>query len=92
MHKGESGHLLIVGGESGMSGAVCLAGEAALRSGAGLVTVATRSVHAAAISSARPELMCYGVENTADIDYVLEGKNCIVIGPGLGTGDWAGCC
>ena len=38
MHKGESGHLLIVGGESGMSGAVCLAGEAALRSGAGLVT------------------------------------------------------
>ena len=88
MHKGESGHLLIVGGESGMSGAVCLAGEAALRSGAGLVTVATRSVHAAAISSARPELMCYGVENTADIDYVLEGKNCIVIGPGLGTGDW----
>ena len=88
MHKGESGHLLIVGGEAGMSGAVHLAGEAALRSGAGLVTVATRNAHAAAISSTRPELMCHGVEDAGDIEGVLEGKDCIVIGPGLGTGDW----
>jgi len=88
MHKGESGQLLIVGGDAGMSGAVRLAGEAALRSGAGLVTVATRSAHAAVINSTRPELMCHGVEDGFGIEQVLQGKDCVVIGPGLGTGEW----
>ena len=88
IHKGESGQLLIVGGDAGMSGAVRLAGEAALRSGAGLVTVATRNAHAAVINSTRPELMCHGVEDEFGIESALEGKDCVVIGPGLGTGEW----
>ncbi len=42
-HKGQFGHVLIIGGNHGMGGASLLAGEAALRAGAGLVSVATRS-------------------------------------------------
>ena len=38
-HKGDYGHLLILGGSPGLTGAVCLAGEASLRSGCGLVTI-----------------------------------------------------
>ena len=46
-HKGRFGHVLVVGGAPGMSGAVRLAAEAAARVGAGLVSVATRAAHAA---------------------------------------------
>src|SRR5262245_30938309 len=53
-HKGDFGRVLIVGGGLGMPGAVRLCGEACLRSGAGLVTVATRGEHAAAIAAGRP--------------------------------------
>ena len=56
-HKGQCGHVLVVGGNHGMSGAVKLAGEAAYRTGAGLVTIATRSKHAEFINVTRPELM-----------------------------------
>ena len=59
-HKGSFGHVLIVGGNRGMSGAVRLAGEAALRAGAGLVTVATRPAHALWLPLIRPELMSFG--------------------------------
>jgi NAD(P)H-hydrate epimerase len=60
-HKGRFGHVLIVGGDHGMSGAARMAGEAAARVGAGLVSIATRPRHAALLSVARPELMCHGV-------------------------------
>jgi NAD(P)H-hydrate epimerase len=61
-HKGDFGHVLVVGGDAGFSGAARLAAEAAARVGAGLISVATRAAHAAAITAARPELMCHGVE------------------------------
>ena len=54
-----------------MIGAARMAGEAALRSGAGLVTVATRPEHVAAIVSTRPELMCHGVENKQQLKPLL---------------------
>jgi hydroxyethylthiazole kinase-like uncharacterized protein yjeF len=57
-HKGQQGHLLLIGGGAGMAGAARLAGEAALRVGSGLVTVATRPENTAAITAGRPELMC----------------------------------
>jgi hydroxyethylthiazole kinase-like uncharacterized protein yjeF len=87
-HKGDFGHVLVVGGEEGMAGAARLAGEAALRTGAGLVSVATRAAHAATLSAARPELMCHGVESAADLLPLLRRATVVAVGPGLGQGDW----
>ncbi len=64
-HKGSFGHVLVVGGDVGYSGAARLAGEAAARAGAGLVSVATHPAHAAVLNLGRPELMCRGVEDPA---------------------------
>lgn len=88
-HKGSYGHVLLIGGELGFSGAIKLAGEAALRTGAGLVSVATRSGHSACINSARPELMCHGVDNCSDLAALINKATVIVIGPGLGQSAWA---
>ena len=88
-HKGLFGHLLIVGGSPGMGGAVRLAGEAALRTGAGLVTIATHSDHAAVVTGGRPELMCRGVERAADLEPLISRATHLALGPGLGTGTWS---
>lgn len=88
-HKGDFGHVLIVGGAPGMSGAVRLCGEAALRSGAGLVSVATHPSHHAMIASGRPELMCNAVESADDLAPLLARATVIAVGPGLGTGEWS---
>jgi NAD(P)H-hydrate epimerase len=88
-HKGKFGHVLIVGGGVGMPGAVRLCGEAALRAGAGLVSVATHPSHSALIPSTRPELMCHGIDSAEDLVPLLDRATTIAIGPGLGTGDWA---
>ena len=88
-HKGSYGHVLVVGGDLGYSGAARLAGEAALRVGAGLVSVATHSNHAGHMNSDRPELMCHGVENARQLTVLLEKASVVVLGPGLGQSDWA---
>jgi len=88
-HKGNYGHVLIVGGDWGYSGAARLAGEAALRAGAGLVSVATRTEHAGLMNLNRPELMCHGVESVGQLAVLLEKASVVVIGPGLGQSDWA---
>lgn len=87
-HKGDHGHLLIIGGDYGMAGACRIAGEAALRTGSGLVTVATRRENVNAITSARPELMVHGVEAAEDLEPLLTRASAIAIGPGLGTEQW----
>jgi len=87
-HKGEHGHLLIIGGDYGMAGACRIAGEAALRSGSGLVTIATRKENVNAITSARPELMVHGVQSAEDLAPLLAKATAIAIGPGLGTEQW----
>lgn len=88
-HKGDHGHVLVIGGEQGMAGAARLAAEAAARSGAGLVSVATRSAHAAVISAQRPELMCRGVEQVEALAEMLARASVLVLGPGLGQSPWA---
>jgi len=88
-HKGSNGHVLIIGGNQGMIGAARMAGEAALRSGAGLVSVATRPEHVAAIVGACPELMCHGIESKQQLKPLLSAATCIAIGPGLGQDAWA---
>lgn len=88
-HKGQHGHVLVIGGNTGMPGAAILAARAALRAGAGLVTVATRSSHCAAVVTAQPEAMVCAVEQAADLDAALAAASVVAIGPGLGQDDWA---
>lgn len=87
-HKGDHGHLVIVGGDHGYAGAPRLAAEAALRCGAGLVTVATREAHVAAQAAALPEAMWRDVADGAALAPLLERADAVVIGPGLGQGTW----
>jgi ADP-dependent NAD(P)H-hydrate dehydratase / NAD(P)H-hydrate epimerase len=88
-HKGQCGHVLVIGGDYGFAGAVRMAAEAAMRVGAGLVTVATRPEHALNIPLARPELMTRAVTSAEDLHPLLSRANVIVIGPGLGQSEWA---
>lgn len=88
-HKGESGHVLCIGGEEGSGGAVALCAEAALRAGTGLLSVATRPAHVAAILTRRPEAMVRSVESSEDLAPMLARAGVIAIGPGLGQGEWA---
>lgn len=88
-HKGNAGHVLVIGGQTGMPGAAQLAGTAAYRTGAGLVTLATHPAHAAAIGAAQPELIVHGVNNAEDLKPLLAQASVLALGPGLGQGDWA---
>jgi len=87
-HKGRHGHVLLVGGAPGMAGALRLAGEAAARVGAGLVTLATHPVHAAALNAVRPELICHAVADPKALAPLLERATVVGIGPGLGAEGW----
>jgi len=82
-HKNHYGHLLIIGGDRGMSGAVALAGRAALRTGAGLVTAL---VHPECRHDlvAFPEIMVQGWEA---LESLLPAASVVIVGPGLGGGD-----
>lgn len=88
-HKGESGHVLCVGGNLGSGGAVMLASESALRAGAGLVSVATRAPHVAPLLARLPEAMVHAVQDAQDLQALLPRAGVIAIGPGLGQDDWA---
>lgn len=87
-HKGRFGHVLVIGGDAGMGGAARLAGEAALRAGAGLVSVATRPGHVAGILAGRPELMCHGLDEPGALGALLERATVVAAGPGLGRTAW----
>jgi hydroxyethylthiazole kinase-like uncharacterized protein yjeF len=87
-HKGRHGHVLVIGGAAGMAGAVRLAGEAALRAGAGLVTVAAHP-HSLQALQARPELMSIALGSPGDLESALERATVIALGPGLGQSPWA---
>jgi len=86
--KSRFGHVVAIGGDLGMGGAIRLTSEAALRCGAGLVSVATRSEHVAPLISGRPELMVRGIEDAGALESLLARANVVAIGPGLGRGDW----
>lgn len=87
--KWDFGHVLIIGGNFGMAGAVKMAGEAALRTGAGLVSIATRPKNTSVITKNRPELMCHGITNANQLQKLLTHATVIVIGPGLGQSAWS---
>lgn len=85
-HKGDFGQVLVIGGNNGMSGAVYLAGLAALRTGAGSVTIATKQPFPNVII---PEIMVYDAEDPKELHSLLSKASVCVIGPGLGEDDWA---
>lgn len=88
-NKADFGRILVIGGDIGMSGAAHLAGEAALRAGAGLVKIATHPQHAATLNVARPELMVKAISEPNDLIPLLEEATHIIIGPGLGQTSWS---
>ncbi|GAA4871509.1 NAD(P)H-hydrate dehydratase [Ferrimonas pelagia] len=87
-HKGTHGRVLILGGDEGMAGAARLAGEAALRCGAGLVRVNCAPASALPIQLGRPELMVESRE-PAELGPRLGWADVLVVGPGLGQRPWA---
>jgi len=88
-HKGLFGHVLVIGGDHGMGGAALMAAEAAARSGAGLVSLATRPEHVTAALTRAPEVMAAGVNSGQDLQPLLERPDVLVVGPGLGQSAWA---
>ena len=87
-HKGMHGHVLVIGGDRGMAGAARLAAQAALRVGAGLVSLATHPEHAAVSTIAIPEVMSHAVDDAQGLRPLFARANVVAIGPGLGQGRW----
>lgn len=88
-HKGNFGHVLVIGGDHGYGGAVIMAAEAAARSGAGLVSVATRPEYVIPLLTRCPEIMVRGVNSGQELEALLVRPTVIVIGPGLGRSPWS---
>ena len=87
-NKGDNGRVLAIGGDHGTAGAIRLCGEAALRSGAGLVSVATRADNLFALNAARPELMAHAVHGPQELQSLLDRATVLAVGPGLGQSAW----
>lgn len=88
-HKGDFGHVMVIGGDTGFGGAALMAAEAAARTGAGLVSIATRPEHVAAILARRPEIMARGVVSGQELEPLLARPTLLVVGPGLGRSPWS---
>lgn len=88
-HKGHFGHAYLVAGSYGKSGAAVLAAKAALRSGAGLLTVQIPNSAYQVLQTAVPEAMCMADDHPQIVSGLsnLENYNAIGVGPGLGTHD-----
>jgi hydroxyethylthiazole kinase-like uncharacterized protein yjeF len=94
-NKGNFGHVLVIGGSLGKSGAAAMAGMSALRAGAGLSTVATATSVLPTVASFHPELMTEPLQETdagsislealeyGRFDQMLQGKTVLAIGPGI---------
>lgn len=89
-NKGSYEHLVCIGGNKGMPGAIFLAAKAALRSGVGKVSVITHPDNVSSVNVMCPELMVLPFTNQFDdLVTTLEKADAIVIGPGLGQDQWA---
>ena len=94
-HKGDFGHVLVIGGSLGKAGAAAMAGMAALRAGAGLVTVATPKSVLPTVAGFAPEIMTEPLDETdagtislraleyGRMDGLIQGKDVLAIGPGI---------
>lgn len=88
-HKGSYGHVAVLGGAPGMVGAARMAGESAMRVGAGRVTIVTSSDSAPSVNRAMPELMSRAVDDVASAQRAVSGMDVVAVGPGLGQSQWA---
>ena len=92
-HKGSQGSLVVIGGDVGFGGAPILSSEAALRTGAGRVTLLTHSESTVtAILARTPEVMVRLANDITVFESMLQSMDAVAIGPGLGQGDWAFSC
>ncbi|RVD77732.1 NAD(P)H-hydrate dehydratase [Pseudomonas koreensis] len=87
-HKGRFGHVLLIGGDHGFGGAILLSTETALRSGAGMVSLATRPEHVPAALARVPEAMALGASSANQLMSLLEKVSVLIVGPGLGQASW----
>lgn len=87
-HKGQFGHVLIVAGDLGFGGAGIMAAEAAARSGAGLVSLATRPENVSAALARCPSIMVHGITHGSGVAPLLQKADVVVCGPGLGKAAW----
>ncbi len=93
-HKGDTGHLLVIAGSTGKTGAAAMTCEAAMRTGAGLVSLGTPRSLNAVLETMLLEVMTAPLPETGEgalsqkacdqIERMLPGKRCLAIGPGLG--------
>ncbi len=96
-HKGRTGHLLTIAGSPGKSGAAAMTATAAMRAGAGLVTLGVPRSLNPVLESQVTEVMTYALPETTDhmldtsamgaLQELLTGKSCLAIGPGIGTAE-----
>lgn len=91
-HKGDFGHVLVIGGDQGFAGAAIMASEAALLAGAGMVSCATRSGNLAAGLSRFPDIMYQDGEQRSVLLGMISRADVIVLGPGLGNQPWGQMC
>ncbi len=87
-NKGKYGHVLMVAGSRGKTGAAVMAGLAALRAGAGLVTVACPESALDAVAAHAPEVMTEPLPERGGLERILElaeTRTLVAIGPGIGT-------
>ncbi|WP_295803347.1 NAD(P)H-hydrate dehydratase [uncultured Microbulbifer sp.] len=87
--KNHFGHVMVVGGDHGFGGAALMASEAAARTGAGLVSLASRPEHVAAALTRVPEVMAHPVVSGQELEPLLEIPSVIAVGPGLGQSPWS---
>jgi hydroxyethylthiazole kinase-like uncharacterized protein yjeF len=94
-NKGNFGHVLVIGGSVGKAGSVAMAGMGALRTGAGLSTVATPKSVLATVAGFHPEVMTEALDETdagtistralasGAMDALIKGKTVLAVGPGI---------
>ncbi|MDX2447588.1 MAG: NAD(P)H-hydrate dehydratase [Desulfobacterales bacterium] len=96
-HKGRTGHLLVIAGSPGKSGAAAMTAMSAMRAGAGLVTLGAPKSLNPVLEAQVTEVMTYALPETTDhmldtsamdaLQALLTGKSCLAIGPGIGTAE-----
>lgn len=88
-HKMSHGHVLVVGGNEGMGGAIIMAAESAIMTGAGLVSVATHPSNVGSVLARRPEVMPRGISSVTELTALIDRCTAIVLGPGLGRDEFS---